>query len=253
MDLGAFEFFRNNFIVGTWAGRYSPADWAKKVGFEAAVCENLSKKIMNRKDLHEYLDEPTVSIEQSVIAILAWGGMRITNGKSFRNSLLLRDGDLQKKFYNVCTEMKSRALGRKDAYEKFNVLRTTDDNKISGLGPAYFAKLMYFLNKREVCYIMDQWTALSVNLIGDQTGQHFIRTTFWGSKRKGPRGYSVSDTNSGEIYDRFCKAIELYGKKLKKDPHQVEAALFSQGWINKQKPLPWRIYVRKHYGLWPKK
>ena len=108
-------------------------------------------------------------------------------------------------------------------YDRFREMRSR--RRRSGMGPAYFTKLIFFGDPRNDGYIMDQWTSLSINLLS-ASGPivHRLISTF-----RGRRTDTVSDRRDASTYARFCSAIEEVGRLLGCSAEAAEQHLFSQG------------------------
>jgi hypothetical protein len=109
--------------------------------------------------------------------------------------------------------LKTDCPNRREAYLLFSGLRA--ENNLPGIGPAYFTKLIFFVRPTLGGYIMDQWTARSINLLYGKT----IQLT---------QGPSVAE-NDPEIYEDFRRKIEDVGERLRCSPDEAERALFSSG------------------------
>ncbi len=156
-------------------------------------------------------------------AILAWGGMKRDAAQRLeRNERIWTD---------IIEKLRSGGWDRRESY------RICQDamlhNPSGGIGPAYFTKLIFFANPRHDGYIMDQWTARSINLLIDRPPLVKMRT----------RDH-VDPRNDSYTYERFCGAVETLSTLLiDKSPEDTEQCLFSTGGRN---PAPWRRYVRMH-------
>jgi hypothetical protein len=115
-------------------------------------------------------------------------------------------------------------LSISESYDLF-----TECNATPYLGPSYFTKLIYFFRPQVDVYIMDQWTAISVNLL---TGRKVVKLS-----RSSPHR-----SNTGYNYDSFCREINQIADLLCVSGDQIEQMLFSKGGKN---PEPWRSYVKK--------
>jgi hypothetical protein len=102
------------------------------------------------------------------------------------------------------------------------------------MGPAYYTKLICFTNRNLGGYIMDQWTAKSINLL---TNSNLVSLT---------SGGLVSDSNDCNTYEMFCNYIEELAKHTKLSPLDTEEALFSYG--GKKKGY-WRNTIIKHFPI----
>ena len=200
-----------------------PYDWAKS----ACPAIKLPKKGLNecfdRKSLLKFCGNKDTETIHAVIAILAWGGMRVNNGEMFlkKSKLWIEAADNVKN---------GNIRDRKEAFRLFSELRL--NNKLPGLGIAYYTKLICFLNPCLNGYIMDQWTSKSINFL---TGENLV--TF--------SGIRVNDNNSYETYEKFCVSIEKLANKLKCDPIQAEERIFSKG----RKKGAWRTYLIDNYKI----
>lgn len=131
--------------------------------------------------------------------------------------------------------MRASNLSRRQAYVCFRRFRRA--NRRCGLGPAFFTKLIFFLNRRERGYFMDQWTGLGINLLFEPA---IVDLNVVGGDRP---AHVVSDGNCGGHYERFCQAIECLARRTGWPAELVEERLFCKGG---QGPGPWRQYVIDH-------
>lgn len=231
-------------VQSSWLG-HSPSKWYRWIWNhlikenseaieESAVHfnEQLPTEKLNRTELSVLISEKTTTIETCVISILAWGGMKRTHGASlFKRS---------KAWLPIATDLRNGNLNRLEAYQRFSSLRANGD--LPGMGPAYFTKLIYFLgnavNPRG--YIMDQWTARSVNLLSNSP---LINTSIQIEKNKKNGKIriieTVTDANTKNNYDAFCKTLETIAQKLEVSPGIVEEMMFSEG----RGKGEWRDYI----------
>jgi hypothetical protein len=213
-----------------------PASWFAHVS--SSGDDGLPKHRCKRADLFQLVKaEPRIEIVSA--AILAWGGMHRHHGKQLFERI---------RWLEIAERMREGGYSRGEAYDAFAELRAQGD--LPGMGPAYFTKLIFFLmpragnSKRPIGYIMDQWTACSVNLLLDDPSA--IRTDAmysWAGPTKIGSQYVVSDHNGAEQYEHFCQAVEALAAALQLPPEATELLLLSEGGRN---PLPWRGYVKQH-------
>jgi len=158
------------------------------------------------------------------VCAMAWGGQRFHVQKSLANWRELEER---------CLLLRGGKMTRHHAFDLFS-----GDHRVSGLGPSYFTKLLYFFSSKEsYCYIMDQWTAKSMILL---TGNpRLVRIS-----RK-----SLSSSNTGADYETFCCAVDalaqypgLRGYGVSRD--DIEERLFSVGGKD-SRAGDWRQYVRR--------
>ena len=159
------------------------------------------------------------SDELYCMAILAWGGKNRDHAK------LLFD----KKHHwlpIVQNIRKGKITTRQEAYAELKRLQSK--GQLPGTGPAFYTKWICFLNPYLNGYIMDQWTAKSVNIL---SGEIQIKLSANGA---------VLNSNRPEQYEWYCRIIEALADRIKRSPLDTEEALFSYGGY--QKGI-WRTYV----------
>lgn len=212
--------FKNNAALGVFRSLEEPSKWLGRdiSAWSLAVTRapEFGPKLgrIDRQELFKNLQ--TLSCEQSFIAISAWGSMRVSNGRYAWEAR--KDWAPVLKSLEDC---KSRA----EAYTKMKCLRA--QGSLRGVGPAYFTKLIFFLRPDLNAYIMDQWTAKSINLL---TNSHLVRLL----------GSQVSDANSEDDYELFCNCIECLAEMIGRKPDCTEERLFGYKSI-------WREYVKAKY------
>lgn len=177
------------------------------------------------------------------IAILAWGGMQRGN----RNHLF---GKPVEPWLAVADAIRSGELTRSEAFDAFAAL--CREGVISGMLPAYFTKLIYFLMPRDgapLGYIMDQWLGCSVNLLCGRDVVRMDDSLTWhqGKRSATPElrlSSHVSIWNTGRDYEHFCTAVEMLSATMGEgwNPETTELTLMSRGG---SKPLPWRAHVKR--------
>jgi hypothetical protein len=198
-----------------WNG-INAKNWASYF-YNKNIHPNLDYKL-TRSELLDTNFTKDLNDEELAIAILSWGGMNREHGKSLFE---------HKEWIDIITKMRNNEIvTRKVAYELFAELRK--NKKLKGMGPAYFTKLICFVNPNFKGYIMDQWTSKSINLLFDN------KIVFLNNNG------NVTDKNTAEIYEDFCIKIECLAELLKLNPIDLEENLFSNGGINKGK---WRQFV----------
>lgn len=206
---------------------YAPVEWATWVSrnggdIDQGTLSALPQATVTRDELKRWARDEAMPLEVVVVSILAWGFMKRTHASSLFSKK--HEGWME-----VCAALRSGRLNRQQAYDEFLALRRSE--KLPGMGPAYFTKLIFFLGENHDGYIMDQWTAASVNLLYspklvDRTSAHY-----------------VTDRNSSAVYERFCILIEDLARRLGIAPDVAELRLFARGGRYKH---PWRKYVIEH-------
>ena len=191
-----------------------------------SLIKTIPNKAMTRDELYAYVNRPETSMLKGILTILGWGDIQPKNFRSFANK--------ETKFLaEALKDIAKSQLSQSEAYEKIKSLKKGSSKhwKLYGLGPAYYTKLLYFYTKekKHTCYIMDQFTARSMNFL---CYKNEIPLTEDGN---------VDKSNTGEIYERFCLRIEAISRNLKAEgkkvePENVEFALFG-------KDSDWRTYL----------
>ena len=226
----------------------SPYSWANRHGIlpsfppEAGELRQLrspstERRGYNRREVELVCHHKDAHVLLGYVFVMAWGGQgeRACTGDHVRDAWGER-----KTIQEHLSQLKADRLTRSNAYNLFR-----NSGRVSGLGPAFFTKLLYFFDQTEAkqgnvktktgrCYIMDQWTARSVNLL---TGQSLV-------KMAGTPPYiSVSNANTGDDYERFCAQIDAIATSLQCHGSVVEERLFSWGG---HRPGRWRQYVQRN-------
>jgi hypothetical protein len=212
-----------------WAGGYTTISLSDYLQRKCLNLENLdilpllSTTKFDRVQLIERAKATSgISNFEVVLDIFAWGGI---NRKHAFWAL-----ENFKSWEYIIKELR-QGLSSIEAYDEFYHLRK---KSLRGIGPAYYTKLIFFCQPKHDGYIMDQWTARSVNLLLDQSNDP-IRL----NKSKYFQG--VSDYNDKCVYKKFCCSVEGLAKECgHDDPKKIEEALFSKGG---HKKLDWRKYV----------
>lgn len=162
------------------------------------------------------------------VAIFAWGGMRRDHARA-----VLGTAD---KWIPIADSIRREKIGRKDAYSRF--MQARKSKTLPGMGPAFFTKLIYFFGEKAKSrgYIMDQWTALSANLL---TGRQLVEMQILQNAAR------VSDNNNSDVYEEFCNFIEVLGKELNESADEAEMRIFSVGGRG-DKQGKWRAYLKQN-------
>lgn len=211
-------------------------------GHQEVDKDRLPDRNVRRSEVFELAAaNPEVSIATVCTAAMAWGGMNLEN---WRRLWELSD----RTWLDVAQCIRDGNLTRAEAYSFLKKLR--DDEKLKGMGPAFFTKLIYFLTprdkpERQPAYIMDQWAASSVNVLTgwdmvpmDVTPKVPRRT------RKSSMGelalsstFTVSDENTAVDYEAYCCAVDQLACRFCLSTDQVDQALFGADAIG---PGCWR-------------
>ena len=171
--------------------------------------------------------ESGISDLEVVLDIFAWGGINRKHA-----CLALQSFNSWK---SIISKLRNEEYSSIKGYEKFYELRNS--NELSGIGPAYYTKLIFFCHPKHDGYIMDQWTARSVNLLLSHSDEliHLNKSKYF-------QGVSDRNKNHQSIYKKFCCNVKRLSEECgyPEHPSKIEEALFSKGGSNK---LDWREYV----------
>lgn len=212
-----------------WIAARAPDAWARSIGVSGHIADGLWAATPSRGDLLALASDAKISSDVCFLAVMAWGGMRVSSGR--------RAWEVRASWIPVVDQIRSGALSRSESYELFRRFRL--NNAGSGIGPAFFTKLIFFLDPKHNGYIMDQWTALSINALfpgnSPLVDLNIVST-------KGKISAVVSDRNTAEVYDEFCRCLEETAFRLGlPDVGSAEETLFSNGG---RKPGAWRKYLK---------
>ena len=196
----------------------TPAKWARSCDLDAIPDATLlPEQPLTRREVRAICTDPARPVLFGFVCAMAWGGQSKSNA--------VRAWKSREPLQNKLARLRAGEMTRTEAFEIF-----AGKNWISGLGPAYFTKLLYFFSPAPTNYIMDQWTARSINLI---TGRKVVLMA----------GDYVSGYSTGAHYQVFCDEIDAMAVKLDCAGQDIEERMFSQGG---RKPWPWRAYVKRH-------
>ena len=230
--------------IEEWQSPMSLGEFVKKVlqhprlpdFYSEDDLEIFCDKKIDRCDVRNFVDNKDANALAKVLLILAWGGMTLPNAKKALESY-------QNCWKKIVDDMLEKNLCRDEAYKRFHSL--VENGKLTHMGPAYFTKLIYFLEPKHNGYIMDQWTARSMNLLrkSDEYEIQLISTTR--RKSDGFRNFRVNPKkNDVCIYRAFCEDLEYLADYLNIDPEKTEKLIFSKGGMV-DKMGCWRRFVLK--------
>ncbi len=205
-----------------WTG-INALNWAKYI--DSSFSNELLNKKLTRMDLLSSDFVNSLDDRELSCAILSWGGMNREHGSSLFT---------ESEWLDLVREIRSSQIqNREDAYKKFFLLKK--QNKLPGMGPAYYTKLICFLNPKLNGYIMDQWTAKSVNLL---CNKEIVKLT--------PTGFVDPLKNDMIVYQTFCEVIDQLSIDLQMIGLDVEESMFSSGGKRKGQ---WRQVVVENWNL----
>lgn len=186
---------------------------------------------LTRGDVRHICLDPANPVLFGYVCAMAWGNQGAGPGGAGH----VKDAWAARSAINKnLTALRGGGLTRCAAYNLF-----CGAGAIPGLGPAYFTKLLYFFQPAPDCYIMDQHTGKSVNLL---TGNWVIRMA----------GNYVSPLNKCGNYQAYCEEVDQIAGLLSSHSgtaisgDQVEEMMMSQGGT---RPWPWRAHMRANWPL----
>ncbi|MES2894995.1 MAG: hypothetical protein V4759_03115 [Pseudomonadota bacterium] len=193
-----------------------PREWANHI--EAGLGDRfaLDDRRVDRARLFTLADEGAP--ERFFLSVMAWGGMKVGHGIS----AWAAQNQWQKPLAVALAGGESRA----DIFKRFAAA------PVAGMPAAYFTKLIHFASRPEalpVGYIMDQWTAKSVNLICRREVVALDAA-----------GY-VLPRNDHHAYEAFCRVVDAIGDALQVAGAHAEERLYSRGG---KRPADWRAHVK---------
>lgn len=228
----------------TWVGR-SPAHWVESLKI-IPFSSDLSMRTLSRPQLINIWRDGSIPTEHCFLSTLAWGGMKVNNGRSIWNA---KDAWLP-----VCEQLRSgEFVTRKDAFEAFRSLRL--EKRLPGMGTAYFTKLLFFARTVQDAYILDQWTARSIHILTQNRSWPHVQIDGDTLKKMNTPGGSakliratVTDRVTSADYECYCKLVESIAVQARKRPTEIEEVMFGQGGRN---PSAWRSHVMESWYAVP--
>lgn len=197
-----------------WPGK-RPQRWGASVLADSALLDGLPDVVVTRDAVKAFCRNERNSDEACFLVIMAWGGMRVSNA---RRAWLARD-----RWLGLVRAMRQGTISSRSA--AFEALLRAD---VPGMRIAYFTKLMYFLCSGQTCYILDQWTARSANLLCAPASP-LVRLQ---------QNY-VKNDNPASVYLGFCDLVDRLADATGRTGEQIEQSMFAGG-----RGHPWRAVVR---------
>ncbi len=225
--------FLNIPYVAQGAIFFAPLRWAGNLGLENVDQFGLPNTPLNRLSVRNYCRDFNQNVLFGYLCVMAWGGQGV--GVTRRHAISAWDH--RERISQILNSLRTnQALSRAEAYDLF-----AGENSIPGLGPSYWTKLIFFFSKLDNRYIMDQWTAKSINYLWDAAIV--------------PMSGDMPDANqcTGEIYERFCSCIDELAQIATTQRNedrswtgeQIEQRLFSVGG---RRPGAFRKVIREWFS-----
>lgn len=227
--------------IRPWEGN-APADWVSSLEVDFHDADKLMKKSPSRSELFSLWRDSNIPTENCFLSTMAWGGMRAGHGRSIWKA---KDAWLP-----VCEKLRSGQFdNREEAFEAFRVLR--QKNKLPGMGPAYFTKVLFFARPVQDAYILDQWTARSIHVLTQNRAWPAVQIDWSTLKRmKNANGgaknirVTVTDRVTSADYEHYCKLVEELAVRSDMTACQVEEIMFGQGG---KEPTRWRSHIMESW------
>lgn len=172
------------------------ADFANAV-LPPNLMDNLPNHALDRAKLFEFCAKKNNSNLAVTMAVIAWGVMRYDHARF----LLANWNNLNP----IIQRLRNNEIANRQ--EAFLIFWEAKNRKMfTHMGISYYTKLIYFIQPKLNGYILDQWTAKSINLLYDDK---LVRLS---------SGGSVEDTNTQEVYEQYCNRIEELAEHLNCTP-----------------------------------
>lgn len=197
----------------------APRAWANHIEAGLGDLFNLDDHRIDRARLFDLAKEGEQ--ERFFLSVMAWGGMKVGHGISAWAGQDQWQGPLEVAL--------AGGESRADLFRRFA------GAPVAGMRAAYFTKLIHFASRplaRPVGYIMDQWTAKSVNLICRREVVALDAA-----------GY-VLPRNDHHAYEAFCGVVDAIGDALRVAGAQAEERIYSRGG---RRPADWRAHVKANW------
>ncbi|MGX9695255.1 hypothetical protein [Achromobacter anxifer] len=220
----------------------SPRSWSLDVLGEARP--ELPSTPLTRAALRSYCTSEA-DVLDCYLAVMAWGGQNAGPTGRARTLNTWRHG--QALIRDRLETLRRERPNRTDAFGLF-----CGRNRVPGLGVAFFTKLLYFFAPQSAAgadrYILDQWTAKSVNLLA---GKRVISMSRADAKRK--TSECVTRFNTPAVYEAYCTELETLAVILNCSHadtplrvEDIELMLFSSAGPGTAM-RPWRQHVRSEW------
>ena len=131
-----YREFKNNILkIQNWSGN-NIQNYIRGIDNESFenLLEYYPDKHLTRENLFDLVKNNMITTEICLNSILIWGGIKRNH---FRMMLQHKN-----KWIAACENIRNNNLNRNISYKSFEEIRSSGS---SGIGPAYFTKLIYFL------------------------------------------------------------------------------------------------------------
>jgi hypothetical protein len=221
-----------------WVGD-APNLWFKKNKLELDPrLSSLASRPMSRTAVKDIAQDPNLDPLNGYVAAMAWGRQQNRGTPPGHAATAWK---ARERLRSICDQIRNDPnLDRRAAYKLLS-----GESAVSGLGPAYATKLLYFFRKNSDFYIMDQWSGWSINLLFERK---IVKMAFQKNREKFVG--SVRQDNTPDDYANFCEAVDEVTSKFNEifpgtplTSEKIEERLFDIGGRG-SKAGDWRRYVR---------
>jgi hypothetical protein len=196
-----------NLIHKAWRGK-NYRSWAKTLTGE--IYTRLPDERHTRHQLRELVQDARLTGHEIYLAVMAWGGQHMRHAKTSWAGI--------HRLEPILRELRLGKICRLEGYRQFREVTWDDDDPVKGLGPAFYTKLLFFVPAASPGYIMDQWTAKSMQLLVEDGGR--------GPSIRMSQGY-VAASNGESTYELFCQFIEKLAERYGISADNAEELVFS--------------------------
>lgn len=189
---------------------FVPSEYWRKYG-----ASGLPDKECSREGLKKYCQNRANDNTNCLLTVVAWGVARAPNAERiWANRRALAE-----------------AVGLvREGRSPFEAYQAFENTPGTGLGPAFFSKIIYFCGKNPNAVILDRFTAKSIDLLFDDP-----------IPLAGANG-AVAKVG-GEGYRFFCESVGQIAQRLGLTPAEAEFMMYAG------KSHPWRAYVKSNWVL----
>ena len=182
---------------------------------------------LSRADVWAICTNPAIDPLAAYAVAMAWGGQNRVN---FRTSVVAA---------TLTGLLRTLRTSRNSRGHDFGIASAAAAG-ITGLGIAFYTKLLYFFRPNPDAYILDQWTAKSAAIL-------FTPQPIRLENKPTDGYYPPANDTTPEEYEAFCKAIDKLAIGLWRGIGQgedAEAAMFDEGYGRGF----WRNFVDGHFS-----
>jgi hypothetical protein len=205
----------------------APQSWVASLQLDGAVFDaELPAIAQTREEVRSLCRDNRLDLMYRYICAMAWGNQ----GPGLRHRHAIAAWAQRDRLRPILARVYAGDLDRAEAYTLF-----CGQGMILGLGPSYFTKLLYFFSPIETFYIMDQWTAKSINYLCKERVVPMA-------------GDNVATRKDGDHYELYCRAVETLAAMTRETEDlsgaQTEMRLFCHGG---RPPGAWRKIIQDGY------